>query len=151
MTGGFNVNIRGIEIDITRTLNKFLNQNKKLYTRKEFEDYLKQIGLDKNYRTNSGQQEPILEGFVVSFEIDDNNENEEAYGILATGEWNYQYWVSRNWSKRDSEQQYEFNNPKYLDENIETNLRNIWKDKLILTEEYSIRSIVCEWPHYFYR
>jgi hypothetical protein len=36
MTGGFNINVRGIEINITKTLNNFYRQNKKIYTKKEW-------------------------------------------------------------------------------------------------------------------
>lgn len=149
MTGGFNTNVRGIQIDITQTLNKFLNQNKEVYSKKEFEDYLKSIGLDSEFQENTGQKHPINEGFVVSFDFDEGD-GQDASGILATGLWQYQNWVLQQWSKEDLLTQGEFNNPKYLDIKIENQLRNLWKDKLILTGKFAINSIGCEWSNSYF-
>lgn len=149
MTGGFLVNARGIEIDITQTLNKFLKQNKEIYTRKEFEDYLSSINLDRITRNNSGQCEPISEGFVVSFDFDEGDD-QEAFGILTTGLWQYQYWAQERWSKEDLEQQTKFNNPEYLNKSVENHLNNLWKDKLVLTDKFAIHNICCEWPIEFF-
>lgn len=150
MTGGFNTNVRGIKIDIEETLNKFLNQNKNDYSKKEFDDYLKQIGLDDTYHDNTGQSKPVEEGFVVSFDLDGDGDDDNAYGILATGLWEHQNWVIQEWSLKDLNEHNEFNNPKYLEKNFEQKLRNNWQTKLILKDGFCIRSIGCEWSRCFF-
>lgn len=153
MTGGFNTNVRGIQIDVTKTLNKFLNQNKKAYTREQFEDYLTKINLDDTFGNGKkyyhGQSEPINEAFVVSFDFDEGDD-QEAFGILATGLWEYQYWVIQQWCKENLEEQTTFTNPKYLDKTIKNNLKKLWNDKLILKGKFAIYSIRCEWSHRFF-
>ena len=148
MTGGFNTNVRGIEIDVTKTLNNYYKQKKNDYSKKEFEEFLKKIGLDANYPKNTGQTQPIETGFVVSFDFDEGDD-QEARGILATGLWEYQNWVQQDWSQEDLRKQAEFNNPKYLGKKYEDLLRNIWKDKLVLKSKFSIKSIGCEWSNIF--
>jgi hypothetical protein len=151
MTGGFNTQIRGIEIDVVKTLNHFLKQNKKQYSIKEFEDYLTKINLTNDFKHDTGQKKPLNDGFVVSFEFDEMNDNQEAYSILATGLWEYQNWVTQEWSQKDLEEQKEFNNPKHLSRKIELRLKDLWKDKLILKGKFVIRSIGCEWSHSFFK
>ncbi|BCS83659.1 hypothetical protein QLL95_gp0464 [Cotonvirus japonicus] len=149
MTGGFSTNIRGIEIDIVRTLNKFLNQNKTSYTRTEFENYLNKIGLIDSFGNSVKVKKPYNDGFVVSLEYDGFDVN-KAVGYLATDLWEYQDWVSQDWSVEELQEQIEFKNPKYLDSDIEKNLRNRWRDKLILTGKFTVHTVDCEWSHSFF-
>lgn len=148
MTGGFNTQVRGIEIDVTQTLNKFLNQNKKIYTMYEFENYLNKIGLNNFYADNTGQTTPIDDGFVVSFDFDEYDKT--AYGILATGLREYQNWVIQTWSNQDIQKQAEFNDIGKLNKNKEVHLRNLWKNKLILKDNFAIYSVGCEWSNKFF-
>ncbi|AKI79792.1 hypothetical protein QJ850_gp907 [Acanthamoeba polyphaga mimivirus] len=136
--------IRGISIDIPATLNKFTGQSKSNYTRKEFENYLKKIGLTHNFgNLDPGFENPINDGFVVSVEYD-GFDIDLAVGYLSTGSWHYQSWAASEWSKRDLEQQRNFLDPKNLSESIEKNLREKWSDRLVLKGGFSIRTEECE-------
>lgn len=151
MTGGFNTNVRGIEIDIATTLNNYYSQNKKNYTQQEFEDFLDEIGLDSAYRNNTGQKKPIETGFVVSFDDgDDYDGGGDAFGILASGLWEYQNWVLQQWDKSSLKKQIEFNNLKYLDKDYEILLRSSWKKKLVLKNKFTIYAVPCEWSKCFF-
>ena len=152
MTGGFNTEIRGIEINVTETMNRFTNQNRKTYTREEFENYLKFIGLSESF-ADSGEYKPINTGFVVSFEFEQpccGEEEETAFGMLATGLWEYQYWGQQKWSKDLLEKRREFYNVKFLDIDIEKKLRSLWKDILVVNGDFTVYSIGCEWSHPFH-
>ena len=151
MTGGFNTEIRGIEINVTQTLNRFTNQNKKTYTRDEFENYLKLIRLNEAFG-DDGKYKPINTGFVVSFEFEQpccGEEQQEAFAILATGLWEYQYWFQQKWSKELLEKRREFYDVKFLDIDIERKLRSLWKNILVLDGDFTVHSIGCQWSHKF--
>ncbi|QTF48959.1 hypothetical protein qu_64 [Acanthamoeba polyphaga mimivirus] len=136
--------IRGISIDIPATLNKFSGQSKSEYTRKEFENYLKKIGLTHNFgNLDPGFESPINDGFVVSVEYDGFDVDLPA-GYLSTGNWQYQSWAAPEWSKKDLEQQRNFLDPKNLDESIEKNLREKWSNRLVLEGKFSIHTEECE-------
>jgi hypothetical protein len=148
MTGGFNTNVRGIDINIKATLDKY-GKKDGIYTRKAFEEYLKNMGLDGEYRNNTGGTTPINNGFVISFEYD-NGDDDEARGMLATGSWEYQNWVTQNWSKKALSDQIKFLNKKHMSKKIETNLRKKWSDRLVLSGKFETSSIGCEWSHNFF-
>jgi len=149
MTGGFSTNIRGIEIDVVATLNKFLGQNKKSYTLEEFEKYLKKNDLDDEFQNNTGQNNPINNGFIVSLDFEEE-QDQEAFGYLATGLWEYQNWVLQQWSEESLKKQRNFLDIKHLSKDIENNLRELWKDKLILKPNFGIITMGCEWSHSFF-
>lgn len=149
MTGGFDTHIRGIQINVIATLNKFLNQNKKQYTFAEFIKYLKDIGLNDKYQENTGQKDPINDGFVVVFDLEESNE-QDAVGYLVTGLWEYQNWVPQTWSEEDLKEQINFNNSEYLSESVENNLKELWKNKLILEGKLSVMMVDCEWGLRFF-
>jgi len=149
MTGGFSTTIRGIEIDVVATLNKFLEQNKKSYTLKEFEEYLKKFGLDDNFRYDTGQNDPINNGFVATIDYEESPE-QDAVGYLATGLSEYQYWVFQEWDEKSLKIQQNFLDIKHLSDEIENNLRELWKDKLILKKKIKVVTIGCEWSHTFF-
>ena len=44
----------------------------------------------------------------------------------------------------------DFFNKDHLDKQIEEKLRELWKNKLVLKDEFAIRSIDCEWIKCFY-
>ena len=150
MTGGFNTNVRGVEIDVTKTLNKFLNKNRTEYTRKEFEDYLTSIGLKHNYEIRS-DREPINEGFIVTFDHEKDGD-EYGFGILATGLTEHQNWVLQTWSPQDLKEIQQFYDPKYLNIEIENQLKNRWGNRLIFADDcgMAVYAIGCEWSRPFF-
>lgn len=152
MTGGFNTTVRGIYIDVIATLNKFSINKKTTYYRKDFENYLKSIGLNDQYRDNTGQETPISNGFVVSFDLDEkiSDKDEVLVALLATGLWEYQHWVSQSWDEKDLVIRNNFNNKKFLSKKIENNLRNEWQDKLVLDDKFSIFPVTCERSNSFF-
>lgn len=84
MSSQYTVTVRGINIDVTKTLNHFLNKNEKNYSKKQFEDYLKRIGLVENCCGDTGEDEPINDGFVVTFDYEESDD-QEAFARLSTG------------------------------------------------------------------
>lgn len=85
---------------------------------------------------------------MVSFDLNED-ENEEAYVILATGLWEYQNWVIQNWSKDNLKDQQKFNREVFLTNKIKNNLVNLWKDKLVVSGNFRITTTGCEWAHQF--
>ena len=69
MTGGFNATVRGIEIDVTETLNHFLKQNKNKYTLEEFENYLTKIGLVQEYSDKTDKFATALDVEISNFSL----------------------------------------------------------------------------------
>ena len=53
MTGGFSTTIRGIEIDVTTTLNNYYDEEKEYYTKEEFDNYLSEIGLINEFHLSN--------------------------------------------------------------------------------------------------
>lgn len=149
MTGGFMVHIRGIRIDVKKTLDKYYNDKKELYTINDFKKYLETLGLNDKYnKKNYDTKTPINDGFVSVLEFDDINQNETngfIASFLTTGIWEYQHWVLQKWT--DTKQQLDFFNPKYLSKKIEISLKNKWNDKLIFAKDdkLGIYAIAAEW------
>lgn len=141
MSAQYTANVRGIEIDVTKTMNRFLNKNEKTYSKKQFEDYLKKLNLIDKYE-NTGENEPINDGFVVTFDFEEDDD-QDAFAILATGMWTLHY-TSGSFSKEELKRQQNFLDEKYLDKNIENKLVDLWKDKLVLKGEMKIESNQCE-------
>ncbi len=145
MTGGFTSQIRGIRIDVTKTLNKYYNQNQISYTREEFEEFLRHVGFHESY-TEFDPFKPINTGFVVSLEYEDDD---EPFAVLSTGIWEYQNWVVQYWSKSHLSKISDFYNTKHLNKNIENNLRNLWNKLFILNGDFVVITAPCEWSHNF--
>lgn len=141
MSAQYTATTRGIKIDVTQTLNKFLGTNQKQYSKKQFEDYLKQLGLTCKY-ANTGENNPIDDGFVVTFDYEESD-NQDAYAILATGMWSLHY-TQGSFSKEELKRQINFLDEKHLDKNTENRLRDLWKDKLILQKGFGVESDQCE-------
>ena len=72
MTGGFNVTVRGIEIDVTKTLNKFYNKNEKDYSMEEFNEFLRKNKLEHNTseKRSISMGKPYNDGYVISFDFE---------------------------------------------------------------------------------
>lgn len=148
----YSAHFRGIKIDVTATLNNYCGINRKYYSAKEFHYFLEEMGLDTEYHTNTGQKEPISEGFVVCFIDNNDDSNKKACAYLVTGLWTYQSWVQQEWTKEDLEDLHELYNPEHLNQCVENNLRDLWKDKLILSDdEFMMRMISCNRIHQFFQ
>lgn len=165
MTGGFQTSVRGIEIDVTKTLNKFSKQNKSNYTKRDFEDYLKKIGLldalnlgkdedenisqietDKKFYTGLNKQTPVENGFIVVFDFDEGDD-QEAIAYVSNGIWEYQNWVLQKLDKKSLDEFSKFYDPGWLNKKYSDKLITNWQDKIVIKKDsdYAMYMIGCEW------
>jgi hypothetical protein len=147
MTLGFITTLRGIEINIIKTLNKHYKKHKKNYTRTDFENYLSEIGLDDNLTLTFGQTSPMNKGYVISFF---NEDDDQPYAFLVIGSWEYQSWVTQTWNLTSLKQQTKFLDPKYLSQKRERKLRNNWKNELVLEDDFNVVTVPCGFANRFY-
>ena len=172
MTGGFQCFIRGFSINVPATLKRYYQRRdrskvKEEYSRKEFQEFLKSLGLqdildlsrDSDYRYDDkirekflGEIYPNMNGFVVTLEDEDLDEESEGFkfAYLATGQRDHQYWALQAWDKEVLTEMCIFFHPSYLDMTPEVKgLINIWSQWLVLDQpvKYTMYAVSAEWTH----
>ena len=137
MVDGFMFHIRGIRIDVKKTMDKFYKDKKESYYVEDFIKYLELLGLNSEYnKSNYDVNKPMNDGFISILLFDEptdfDKKGDDNCVFLVTGIWHYQDWVLQRWT--DTKEQLEFFNPKYLSKTIETSLKNNWNNKLIFMD-----------------
>lgn len=121
--------VRGIEIDIVATLNKFLDKNETTYDYFDLNKYLKKIELSNKYSNYDGESNPVSHGFVVIFQFDCKK---EPMALLTTGIYNNQYFGVKEFTNLELNNIVQFNDIQHLNNNTLNFLKKNWKNKLIL-------------------
>lgn len=131
MTGGYQCFTRGIPINIPATLRQVTDRDD--FTMREFEDFLKALGLKEKKIPNFHS---VPEGFVIFGTEEGDDSVDSAIAVVADCYYEFQDWVAQRWTEWLSMQCLStFYDPDVV---LDTGLRNRlskWNGALVLADD----------------
>ena len=145
MGGGYQCYIRGIPINVQRTLQVVYDTNQE-FSQGDFIQYLEGLNLQ---RSNNPPEDIRENGFIVLLEQEENTE-ELGSAYLSTGLRYHQYWALQEWDQEMLGEIIKFLNPEHLE--ITSNIKRMfeyWSEWFVFDDipEYQMYVTSSEWVH----